>query len=220
MQKKRYNAEIGEDGFIRILEDCEDEELFTKYLKKDFDWDLLEKMALNWLVDEIELTFPGLTGTVTRMWTTLRERKTHLNRWISKLIEGKTTSVELHWVKTRVGGESTNANLISFLTYGPNSVKYNLRHWGQERKEWKPVEKGRKLTSNYAEKWEGGATIIGKPNMLMDINKGNPNISTLIRKTELEEKKQKTLSKIPGIEVSIGRIKIKIHMRAKKESAR
>ena len=45
--------------------------------------------------------------------------------------------------------------------------------------------------------------------MLMDINRGNPNISTLIRKTELEKKKQKTLSKIPAIEVSIGRIKVK-----------
>ena len=84
LHRNRYNAQIGEDGFIRILEDCEDEELFTKYLKKDYDWDPLKGMALNGLVDEIELTFPELTGAVTRMWTTIREGNTHLNRWIQE----------------------------------------------------------------------------------------------------------------------------------------
>ena len=65
---ERYNAELGEDGFVRLLRDCSNEELFTKYGPK-YKWDSLKTKALHNLVDEVEKRFPTMKYRISRCWT-------------------------------------------------------------------------------------------------------------------------------------------------------
>jgi hypothetical protein len=104
LHKGRYNAELGEDGFIRILEDCEDEELFTRYWNK-YNWDSLKQESLAALHMEVSTEIPGMEKLVTTNWNALKMDKGHLSRWIRRLIEGNTKPSELHGVN--VGWEST-----------------------------------------------------------------------------------------------------------------
>ena len=62
---EKYNTELGEDGFIRALRDCCDEELFTKYGPK-YNWDSLKTRALHNLVDEVNKRFPTMKGYINR----------------------------------------------------------------------------------------------------------------------------------------------------------
>jgi hypothetical protein len=213
----RYNAEIGEDGFIRILEDTEDEELFTRYWKTNYDWDDLKQRTLISLVEEIEETFPGLAGLIPRSWKLLKVDKLHLNKWIKKLIEGKTSPIELHGIMGWKTDGYTIEDLICFLTYGPNSVKYNYKHWGQENKEWKVLDPKEKLVANYTKKWDGLDTIKTDLSVLSDINEGNPIISGLIKMTKKTKKSTKVkLSKPPKVEARSGRIRVTMKLRENK----
>ena len=45
LHEGRFNAEIGEEGLIRLTKDCRNEELFTKYGDK-YNWDSVKQKAL------------------------------------------------------------------------------------------------------------------------------------------------------------------------------
>ena len=130
LHRGRYNAELGEDGFIRILEDCEDEELFTRYWGK-YNWDFLKQRSLAALHKEISTELPGMEKLVTANWNSLIMDKGQLSKWIRKLVDGNTKPNELHGIRCWIGEHPKGLeDLIGFLTYGPNSVRYHYKHWG------------------------------------------------------------------------------------------
>ena len=56
--------------------------------------------------------------------------------------------------------------------------------------------------------------------MLMNIDRGNPNITSLIRKTDPgKSESMKTLNKAPNIKAVSGRVKFCISLRPRKEKA-
>ena len=56
--------------------------------------------------------------------------------------------------------------------------------------------------------------------MLMNIDRGNPNITSLIRKTDPgKSESMKTLNRVPNIKAVSGRVKICISLRPRKEKA-
>jgi hypothetical protein len=128
---EKYNTELGEDGLIRALRDCCDEELFTKYGPK-YNWDSLKTRALHNLVDEVNKLFPTMKGYISRDWRSIMDSTRHLDIWVRRLIEGRCLNNELHGVEIidREDQESAMSEvdrLILFLTYGPNSKRYNFR---------------------------------------------------------------------------------------------
>jgi hypothetical protein len=96
--EEKYNAELGEDGFIRALRDCSDEELFTKYGPK-YNWDPIKTRALHKLIDEVEERFPTMRGRISRSWSSILESSCNLEMWVRRVIEGRCANNELHGIK-------------------------------------------------------------------------------------------------------------------------
>jgi len=129
---ERYNTELGEDGFIRLLRDCKDEELFTKYGPK-YGWVSLKTEALHNLVDEVERRFPKMRNRISRSWTSILESNCSLEIWVKKLVEGRCSNNELHGIKFNELGEQEVGmgeveQMLLFLTYGPTQDKFNFRN--------------------------------------------------------------------------------------------
>ena len=59
LHQGEYNAEIGEDGFIRMLSNCDSGELLTRYGPK-YNWDALKQKALLGLTAEVGNLFPSM----------------------------------------------------------------------------------------------------------------------------------------------------------------
>ena len=98
LREGRYNAEIREDRFIKILTDCNAEELFTRYGPK-YNWDSQKHKALQGLVEETDRLFPSMRGKILRDWGAIKESSCALQVWVRKLIEGKSANNEMHGVR-------------------------------------------------------------------------------------------------------------------------
>ena len=191
LHRGRYNAELGEDGFIRILEDCEDEELFTRYWGK-YNWDFLKQRSLAALHKEISTELPGMEKLVTANWNALIMDKGQLSKWIRKLVDGNTKPNELHGIRCGIGEHPKGIeDLIGFLTYGPNSVRYHYKHWGHPFTPPTTNKLGKSRLEIYSQKWEGGAIINGTWKMLTTFDVGNTSVQELYGKVKKRPKDPK-----------------------------
>ena len=212
LHEDKYNAEMGEDGFIKILVDCEDEELYTKYYDK-YNWDELKQRVLTSLKEELKFKFPGHSDLVHTRWASLKGSHDHVNGWVKRMIEGNLAATEKHgiWGWNEETEEQTTDDLMCYLTFGPTCKKFNFKHWGQDipKPELHQVKKA--STALYSEMWEEGGIILGKAQMLKDINKGNPTISQLMGRVKAAKKAaRRPVTKEPTIAIESGRIKISL----------
>jgi hypothetical protein len=133
----RYNAQIGEEGFITMLEDCRNTELFTKY-GKEYNWDALKTTSFDDLREELMVLFPGKVNLVARRWGDIITSSDQLNVWAKKVIEGRCDNNEMHGIRSwedgggQGGREDEGDRMVAFLTFGPNCRRFDYRHHGQE----------------------------------------------------------------------------------------
>ena len=221
LHEGKYNAELGEDGFIKILRDCEEEELYTKYYEK-YNWDDLKQKVLTSLKEELKDKFPGHSDLISTRWASLKAVHDHISRWVKRMIEGNLTSTEKHgicgWsVNTE---EQTTDDLMCFLTFGPTCTKYNFNHWGQDLPTPEIHQIDRTSTAQYAETWENGGIIMGRIQMLKDIDRGNPMVSQLMGSVKAEKRVvRRPITKEPSIMCESGRIKISLRFTERKRLA-
>ena len=208
LHEGRYNAEISEDGFIRLIRDCRNEELFTRYGEK-YNWDNIKQRSLTGLSDELSNLFPGSSRWIRREWGELRSSNRAVDKWIKKLIEGKCGTNELHGIKCWIDGtvdtnevmEQEDERIMGFLTYGPNATKYNYKHYGceggseermvDEERETRSGRKTRGALSRFTT-WDGANTRPGLVRQLRSTDNGNPVIVGLIDKVMRENRNSVT----------------------------
>ena len=137
----RYNAEIGEDGFIKIIEECEEEELFTRYGSK-YNWDAIKQKALTGLKIDIKKLFPEHENRITSEWSELKKKQDSISRWVRRVINGRTTSSERHGIICWEDGKGSFEEMIG--TYGFDTIlNTGVRKWSSMRqRKW-----GRSQTS-------------------------------------------------------------------------
>ena len=83
LNEGEYNAELGEDGFIRILEECKNVELFTRY-GSCYNWDAIKQQALDGLIAKLRLKFPEHASLIPTDWSTMTKDRSHLSRWVKR----------------------------------------------------------------------------------------------------------------------------------------
>ena len=127
----RYNAELGEDGFIKILEDCGEEELYTRYSSR-YNWDELKQRVLTSLKEEIKVKFPGYSDLIPSGWSSLKGGHDHINRWVKRMIEGNLIATEKHGICgwSANSEEQSTDDLMCFLTFGPTMHQVQLHTLG------------------------------------------------------------------------------------------
>jgi hypothetical protein len=227
--RESYNAELVEDGFIRLLRDCNNEELFTKYGPK-YSWVSLKTKALQNLVDEVEKRFPTMKNRISRIWTTILESNCSLEMWVRKLIEGRCINNELHGIKFNEQGKQDVGmvevkQMVLFLTYGPTHNKFNFRNLNRELVEVTEcgasrTRYGREMKASLTKftKFDGANVILGDPAMIMDCDKGNARILELmdkIRKGIETTRKSPISPKDPIVKVGKGRIRVELKINDK-----
>jgi hypothetical protein len=191
----KFNAELGEDGFIRTLRDCSDEELFTKYGPK-YNWDSLKTNALHKLVDEIDESFPTMRGQISRDWQSILESNCDLELWVRKLIEGRCSNSELHGIRIIERDDiedrmSEIERTVFFLTYDPTGKRFNFRNFNRVMESMTECgasrtrygRESKKSLTKFTE-FDGKNITIGDPAVIMDCDKGNSNISGLMEKSK------------------------------------
>jgi hypothetical protein len=132
LHEGEYNAEIGEDGFIKMLTDCTNGELLTRYGPK-YNWDQLKQKALLGLVNEVEKIFPSMRSKIMRSWVDVKASSCALHTWVRKVIEGRCGLNELHGILCHEDLEPLNSEeerMMIYLTFGPTSTKFNYKHFG------------------------------------------------------------------------------------------
>ena len=143
LHRGRCNAEIGADGFIKIIEECEEEELFTRYGSK-YNWDSIKQKALTGLITDIVNLFPGHESRITPEWSELKRKQDPISRWVRRVINGRTTSSERHGIICWKDEKGSFEEMIGYITYGPNTVRYNFKHWGQVLEQYGTKKMGKK----------------------------------------------------------------------------
>jgi hypothetical protein len=98
LSRGEYNAELGEDGFIRIIHDCMDVELFTRYGNR-YNWDKLKECSHRNLREDIEERFPNQISKIPLSWNAQKEDPSNLSRWIKRIVNGKTMANEVHGIE-------------------------------------------------------------------------------------------------------------------------
>jgi hypothetical protein len=179
LNEGEYNAELGEDGFIRILKECRNVELFTRY-GPCYNWDALKQQSLDGLVEDLRAKFPTVTSQIPAVWALLCGDRSPLHRWIVRVVEGKIKATEKHGI--HLGWKDDMRHLLAYLTYGPTCMKYNFRHWGHNVDETSIELLGKKRKALYTESWNGGDTVDGEIEMLFDTNSGNTHLCELTGK--------------------------------------
>jgi hypothetical protein len=189
---EKYNAELGEDGFIRVLRDCCDEELFTKYGSK-YNWDALKERALRRLVDDVNERFPTMRGHIIRSWGAIMESTCSLDTWVRRLIEGRCANNELHGIAINEQNDQEVEmgeieRMVLFLTYGPNSKRYNFKNLENVVHET-VVERGtvrskygREVKTSLAKftTYDGQNVTSGDPETIVSCDEGNSRILELM----------------------------------------
>jgi hypothetical protein len=96
----------------------------------------------------------------------------------------------------------------------------SFTHWGQNLPAPEIHQIKRASTAQYAEMWEEGGIIMGKIQMIKDVDKGNPVISQLIGRVNVAKiKVRRPITKVPSIVSESGRIKISLRIRETKHLA-
>ena len=132
LHQGEYNAKIGEDGFIRMLSDCDSGELLTRYGPK-YNWDALKQKSLLALAAEVGVLFPSMHGKILEDWKLVKESTCALQNWVRKLIDGRCADNELHGIRCYDDLEDMNSEeerMMLYLTFGPTAKKFNFRHFG------------------------------------------------------------------------------------------
>ena len=108
---------------------------------------------------------------------------------------------------------------MCFLTFSPTCKKFNFKHWGQDIPTPELHQVNKASTALYAEMWEEGGIIMGKVQMLKDINKGNPTISQLMGRVKAAKKAvRRPVTKEPTIASESGRIRISLRFTERKRT--
>ena len=76
--------------------------------------------------------FPEYENRITSEWSELKKKQDSISRWVRRVINGKTTSSERHGIICWKAEKGSFDEMIGYITYGPNTVRYHFRHWGQE----------------------------------------------------------------------------------------
>ena len=214
LHRGRCNAEIGADGFIKIIEECEEEELFTRYGSK-YNWDSIKQKALTGLITDIVNLFPGHESRITPEWSELKRKQDPISRWVRRVINGRTTSSERHGIICWKDEKGSFEEMIGYITYGPNTVRYNFKHWGQVLEQYGTKEMGKK--SNLMNFWDGGDVAKGMIGAVIGLD-GNVKARELLESKESKPRGTKggSLNSQPTVNVIEGRIKITMDMGKKK----
>jgi hypothetical protein len=160
---------------------------------------------------------------VTANWNALKMDKGQLSRWIRKLVDGNTKPNELHGIRCWTGERPKGMeDLIGFLTYGPNSVRYHYKHWGHPYTPPITIQLGKSRLEIYSQRWEGGATINGNWKMLTKFDVGNTNVQELYGKAMKKTKtlKEATQLQEPQVDAVSGRVKVSLRLRGNKLKTR
>ena len=170
----------------------------------------------------LETKFPGHSDLVHTRWASLKGSHDHVNSWVKRMIEGNIAATEKHgiWGWNEETEEQTTDDLMCFLTFGPTCKKFNFKHWGQDIPIPELHQVNKASTALYTEMWEEGGIIMGKVQMLKDINKGNPTISQLMGRVKAAKKAvRRPVTKEPTIASESGRIKISLRFTERKRTA-
>ena len=155
------NVEVLPGGLFRVLRDIPaGQELVIRY-GSGYVWDELKDLTLQALSMEVSSRIPSLWGIIPSAWSELKARHDTLSRWISKLVEGKLLTTDLH-SSSNIEPLEPRMELARLISHGPFTRRFNFRYFNREEgRRWKVqgFDKNWEIRKGFSTTWNGSSLM-------------------------------------------------------------